>query len=132
MMAHSLSPAVIPSSSARSKLTNNSYYESQLRLGRVCACLQVPHEAPHISIANRRSVALGLVGIVVGVNLGDKSNANAAGKRPPPPPPKEKKDPNVTGLAAKLLASKKRKEAMMEEVARLREKGKTIVPPPSE
>lgn len=33
-----------------------------------------------------------------------------------PPPPEEKKDPNVTGLAAKVVASKKRKEAMKDTI----------------
>uniref|UniRef100_M8B1I2 Uncharacterized protein n=1 Tax=Aegilops tauschii TaxID=37682 RepID=M8B1I2_AEGTA len=45
----------------------------------------------------------------------------------PPPPPseeKEKKDPNLSGVQAKVLASRKRKEAMKEAVAKLREKGK--------
>lgn len=63
---------------------------------------------------------------MLGLNLGDKS-ASAA-RRPPPPPPEEKKDPNISGLAAKVLASKKRKEAMKREMAKLREQGKTIVP----
>ena len=53
-------------------------------------------------------------------------SANAAARRPPPPPPEEKKDPSITGLRAKVLASIKRKEAMKEEIARLREKGKPV------
>jgi hypothetical protein len=56
-------------------------------------------------------------------------NANAAARRPPPPPPGEKKDPSISGLQAKVLASKKRKEAMKEEVARLRERGKAVNEP---
>lgn len=74
---------------------------------------------------------MGLSGaLVLGLSLSDKQSASAAG-RPPPPPPKEKKDPNVSGVQAKVLASKRRKEAMKEEVAKLREKGKAINKEPS-
>ncbi|XP_071700817.1 uncharacterized protein [Rutidosis leptorrhynchoides] len=67
-----------------------------------------------------------LVGMVLGLSIvGDKS-ANAAARRPPPPPPTEKKDPNVSGVVAKIMASKKRKEAMKESIAKLREKGKPV------
>ncbi|XP_051118349.1 uncharacterized protein LOC127242723 [Andrographis paniculata] len=72
----------------------------------------------------RRSVALGLGGLVLGLQVGG-GNASAA-RRPPPPPQQEKKDPNVSGVTAKVLASKKRKEAMKESIAKLREKGKPI------
>lgn len=72
-----------------------------------------------------RDVALGLAGVVWGLSIGG-GNAWGAARRPPPPPPEEKKDPNVTGLAAKVLASKKRKEAMKETIAKLRDKGKVI------
>ncbi|KAF5733938.1 hypothetical protein HS088_TW16G00379 [Tripterygium wilfordii] len=73
---------------------------------------------------NRRSVTLSLAAGVVVVGLSGRSEA--AGRRPPPPPAEEKKDPNVSGVQAKVLASKKRKEAMKESVAKLREKGKSI------
>ena len=53
-------------------------------------------------------------------------NASAAGRRPPPPPPKEKQDPSIGALQAKVLASIKRKEAMKEAMAQLRQKGKPI------
>lgn len=66
-----------------------------------------------------------LAGAVLGLNYGERT-ANAAARRPPPPPPEERKDPNVSGVQAKVLASKKRKEAMKESVAKLREKGKAI------
>ncbi|KAI7729798.1 hypothetical protein M8C21_033804 [Ambrosia artemisiifolia] len=72
-----------------------------------------------------------LIGTVFGLSIvGDKS-ADAAARRPPPPPPteKEKKDPNVSGVLAKVLASKKRKEAMKESIAKLRNKGKPINEP---
>ncbi|KAH7663871.1 hypothetical protein IHE45_14G084600 [Dioscorea alata] len=61
-------------------------------------------------------------------NLHQRSadSANAAARRPPPPPPAEKIDPNMSGVTAKVLASKKRKEAMKAEIAKLREKGKVI------
>ncbi|KAF9606348.1 hypothetical protein IFM89_025016 [Coptis chinensis] len=74
---------------------------------------------------DRRTFMWGLVGVAMGINASDQ-NANAAQKRPPPPPPKEKQDPNVTGVLAKVLASKKRKEALKEAAAKLREKGKPI------
>ena len=47
--------------------------------------------------------------------------ASAASKRrpPPPAPTEEKKDPNVSGVQAKVLASKRRKEAMKEAVAKM-------------
>lgn len=70
-----------------------------------------------------------MVGTLFGLSIvGDKS-ANAAARRPPPPPPTEKKDPNVSGAVAKIIASKKRKEAMKESIAQLRQKGKTINEP---
>lgn len=76
-----------------------------------------------------RAVSLGLAGAVLSLfHVGDPS-ANAAARRPPPPPVdenKEKKDPNVSGVLAKVLASKKRKEAMKQAVAKLREKGKPV------
>ncbi|KAH6778335.1 ion channel protein [Perilla frutescens var. hirtella] len=74
---------------------------------------------------HKRNVAIGLAGVVWGLSIGG-GNAWGAARRPPPPPPTEKKDPNVTGLAAKILASKKRKEAMKESISKLREKGKVI------
>lgn len=59
--------------------------------------------------------------------LNGKEEAMAAARRPPPPPATEKKDPTVSGLQAKVLASKKRKEAMKASMAKLREKGKPVV-----
>lgn len=66
---------------------------------------------------------------MVGLSVDDRNAATAAARRPPPPPPKEKMDPGVTGLTAKVLASKRRKEAMKESMAKLREKGKAIEEP---
>lgn len=68
---------------------------------------------------------MGLASAVLGLTAGSRS-ASAAARRPPPPPPTEKKDPNVSGVIAKVLASKKRKEAMKEAIAKQREKGKAI------
>lgn len=76
-------------------------------------------------------MSLGLAGALVGLNIGDRS-ANAAARRPPPPPPQEKKDPNLSGVQAKVLASKKRKEAMKEFAAKQREKGKPTNQPSQE
>ena len=73
-------------------------------------------------------MTLGLAGAMLSLNVGDQS-ANAAARRAPPPPPEEKKDPNVSGVQAKVLASRKRKEAMKEETAKLRERGKPIKEP---
>ncbi|KAL8487276.1 hypothetical protein ACS0TY_023354 [Phlomoides rotata] len=97
------------------------------RSQKVCACASTDQEK-HV---RRRDVALGLASVVLGLS-NSGGNAWAAARRPPPPPPKEKKDPNVTGLAAKILASKKRKEAMEESIAKLREKGKLVQKPPPE
>ncbi|XP_076923986.1 uncharacterized protein LOC143586306 [Bidens hawaiensis] len=74
-----------------------------------------------------------LVGTVFGLSIvsGNKS-AEAGARQPPPPPPTEKNDLNVSGVLKKVLASKKRKEAMKEAIAELRNKGKAISnePPP--
>lgn len=89
-----------------------------------------PHRDDH---SLRRRTLMGLSGaVMLGLSLSDEENVSVAA-RPPPSPPKEKKDPNVSGVQAKVLASKRRKEAMKEEVAKLRERGKPInkEPPPS-
>jgi hypothetical protein len=77
--------------------------------------------ALHISYL--RSILYGLSTVAIG-SLVSPDNASAAKRRPPPPSPEEKKDPNLSGLQAKLIANKKRKEAMKETVAKLRESGK--------
>lgn len=69
---------------------------------------------------------MGLAGLVWGLSIGGRDAWGAARRPPAPAPPTEKKDPNVTGLAAKILANKKRKEALKESVAKLRDKGKLI------
>lgn len=80
-----------------------------------------------------RTVTLSLAGAMLSLNVGDQRQANAA-RRPPPRPSEEKKDPSVSGVQAKVLASKKRKEAMKQAMAKMREKGKPVdgTSPPSE
>ncbi|KAI5386815.1 uncharacterized protein LOC127107094 [Lathyrus oleraceus] len=95
---------------------------------------QVPHIREDYTLHRRRAL-MGLSGaVVLGLSWREEQSARAAARRPPPPPPKEKKDPNISAVQAKVLASKKRKEALKEEVARLREKGKAVninkEPPP--
>ncbi|KAL1826997.1 hypothetical protein ACET3Z_005409 [Daucus carota] len=84
----------------------------------------------HCRPVQRRAATLGLAGLVLGfIQVGSDRRANAAGKRAPPPPPEEKKDPSINAVTAKVLASKKRKEAMKESIAKLKEKGKLIDQP---
>ncbi|KAH9606118.1 hypothetical protein KSS87_007260 [Heliosperma pusillum] len=77
-------------------------------------------------VSRRNVIALGISGVILGTNVGQKNEAWAAARRPPPPPAGEKKDPNVNGVLAKVLASKKRKEAMKEAMAKQRERGKKV------
>ncbi|CAF1927529.1 hypothetical protein HID58_065551 [Brassica napus] len=91
-----------------------------------------PSQTPHIILQvpqiNRRAIVVGLCGALWSWNaLNGKEEAMAAARRPPPPPPKEKNDPTVSGVQAKVLASKKRKEAMKASMAKLRERGKPVV-----
>ncbi|KAH0460945.1 hypothetical protein IEQ34_008520 [Dendrobium chrysotoxum] len=58
------------------------------------------------------------------MGLSASSDEASAKRRRLPPPPTEKKDLNVSGVQAKVLASKKRKEEF-EEISRLRERGET-------
>ena len=74
-----------------------------------------------------RAILCGLIAAGAGAMLGPDIASAASKRRPPPPAPtEEKKDPNVSGVQAKVLASKRRKEAMKEAVAKLREKGKPV------
>ncbi|CAN4104924.1 unnamed protein product [Withania somnifera] len=122
-MAQSLSPTAAATLTSLSTKKNG-----RLSSFRVLAFHQGELDA---NIVSRRSLALGLAGFAVALNA-DNKKANAAARRPPPPPPTEKKDPNVSGVLAKVLASKRRKEAMKESMAKLREKGKPIKSEPSE
>ncbi|KAL6846766.1 hypothetical protein ACP4OV_024214 [Aristida adscensionis] len=74
----------------------------------------------------RRAIFCALIAAGAGAMLGPDIASAASKRRPPTPAPTEKKDPNVSGVQAKVLASRKRKEAMKEEVAKLREKGKPV------
>ena len=86
------------------------------------------HVNQHIDLCFecRNMISWAITGAILGLNVGDK-NAWAAA-RWPPPPPEERKDPNVSGVQAKVLASKKRKEAMKQAMAEQRARGKPIQP----
>uniref|UniRef100_A0A0A9GSS8 Uncharacterized protein n=1 Tax=Arundo donax TaxID=35708 RepID=A0A0A9GSS8_ARUDO len=90
-----------------------------------------PKNSSHFSLGvqcdNRRAFLCGLIAAAAGATLGPEISAAASKRRPPPPAPtEEKKDPNVSGVQSKVLASRKRKEAMKESVAKMREKGKPV------
>ncbi|ESR55432.1 hypothetical protein CICLE_v10022842mg [Citrus x clementina] len=125
-MAHSLTTAPPTTSTPISTKSNKKLNAPSVCFHRVWACDQHYEQAPDDKLIHRRNVALGLAGAVLGLNVTGDRNANAAARRPPPPQPEEKKDPNVSGVQAKVLASKKRKEAMKQAVAKLREKGKPV------
>ncbi|KAF8082458.1 hypothetical protein N665_0824s0006 [Sinapis alba] len=115
-MTHSLSP-LLPAAHAGSLSSPSPRSRPQTPP----IILQVPQ-------INRRAIVVGLGGAVWSWNAQNgKEEAMAAARRPPPPPPKEKNDPTVSGVQAKVLASKKRKEAMKASIAKLREKGKPVV-----
>ncbi|KAG5561000.1 hypothetical protein RHGRI_004129 [Rhododendron griersonianum] len=121
-MAQTLTKLPAPISTTSRKKT----HFSSLGFQRVWACHhQCPDQAIDHRIVDRRTIALGLAGAVLGLTVNNK-NANAAARRPPPPPPTEKKDLNLSGVQAKVLASKKRKEAMKDATAKLRERGKPV------
>lgn len=103
------------------------------------AALPAPNAAPKKNISSsvlpvgakcdtRRAFLQGVMIAAAGAGtlLGAVDAAPAASKRraPPPAEEKEKKDPNLSGVQAKVLASRKRKEAMKEAMAKMREKGK--------
>ncbi|KAJ4956649.1 hypothetical protein NE237_013432 [Protea cynaroides] len=121
-MAHSITPSPI---STRSATHNTS---PPLKFQRNCVTNPGFNQTLHDKTVTRRVFVCGLTGAALCLNAGQQS-ASAAKRRPPPPPPeekKEKKNPNVSGIQAKILASKKRKEAMEESVAKLRERGKPV------
>ncbi|KAJ1692312.1 hypothetical protein LUZ63_009010 [Rhynchospora breviuscula] len=91
---------------------------------------RIPHLFPSDDgqrqhVYTKREIMYGLSTMAIG-SLVAPDSAKAAKRRPAPPSTEEKKDPNLSALQAKLLASKKRKEAMKDTVAKLRENGKTI------
>nr|XP_010927914.1 uncharacterized protein LOC105049841 [Elaeis guineensis] len=126
-MAHSL----VPPPSATSAISARTQQRSVLAPTRSNGQWNCHHgsAAPQCNrqisqFHQRRVLIYGLVASGIGSLSPD--GANAAQRRPPPPLPEEKKDPSLSGLQAKVLASKKRKEAMKEEMAKLREKGKPV------
>ncbi|KAH0970095.1 hypothetical protein GBA52_022251 [Prunus armeniaca] len=137
-MAHSLAS---PPPATATTTKNISCFQYCVGFQKVRACYHQVSDGANANaharnnrlvINSRRSLGLGLAGALISFNVSDPSPiANAAARRPPPPPAeeKEKKDPNVSGVLAKVLASKKRKEAMKESVAKLRDKGKLIEQP---
>ncbi|PKI33582.1 uncharacterized protein LOC116195006 [Punica granatum] len=127
-MAHSLTPAsatIAPFSTGFTRKTRLPSVVLSVR-AREAEDQGRPCTLSDDKLVHRRNVGLGLAGALLGMVIGGERHAAAAGRRPPPPPPGEKKDPNVSGVQAKVLASKKRKEAMKEEMAKLRQKGKAI------
>ncbi|XP_072990490.1 uncharacterized protein [Typha latifolia] len=126
-MAHSLVPpsatTVMPTSVTQKKIAlpiqravqKNCHLDlSEVQCGKLAT-----------QISHRRNLVYGLIAAGFG-SLWTPENANAAKRRPPPPPTEEKKDPNMSALQAKVFASIKRKEAMKEAMAKLREKGKPV------
>ncbi|XP_008807249.1 uncharacterized protein LOC103719676 [Phoenix dactylifera] len=113
-----MAPSLVPPPSAPSAISARTpRYNGQWNAAPEC-------DKPIARFHRRRVFIYGL--IASGIGSLSPDGANAAQRRPPPPPPEEKKDPSVSGLQAKVLASKKRKEAMKEEMTKLREKGKPV------
>ncbi|KZV48470.1 hypothetical protein F511_18276 [Dorcoceras hygrometricum] len=108
-----------------SRITTTTKHLPTQRFHSVRASSQRSDQVAQGSHFQRRSMALGLGGVVLGLIIRGE-NAKAAARRAPPPPVQEKRDPSVSGLMAKVLASKKRKEAMKDSMTKLREKGKAV------
>ncbi|KAH7547616.1 hypothetical protein FEM48_Zijuj01G0328800 [Ziziphus jujuba var. spinosa] len=131
MMVHPLTPAPAITAATTAAVLNKKtiQFPSLTFQGVAAASTNASVSDDNLS---RRSLMKVSLGIMAGLVLNSDfrgGTANAAARRPPPPPPEEKKDPNVSGVQAKVLASKKRKEAMKESIAKLREKGKAIQEP---
>ena len=75
----------------------------------------------------RNIITIGIVGAV----YGEKKAWAGARRAAPPPTDQEKKDPNISAVQAKVLASRKRKEAMKQAMAKQRERGKKVIEQPS-
>ncbi|KAF8701118.1 hypothetical protein HU200_033773 [Digitaria exilis] len=131
-MAHAMSPLsttqnpnITPRTGPKSPSLKNSI---NLSLGAKCDTRSLPLNFDVLPLAGHCCAALIAAG--AGAVMGPDIASAASKRRPPPPAPtapmEEKKDPNVSGVLAKVLASKKRKEAMKEAVAKLREKGKPV------
>ncbi|KAI3967094.1 hypothetical protein MKW92_050262 [Papaver armeniacum] len=130
-MAHSLASSLQLSVAAFSTRTSKQRNYQCVKFQRIRCDHQTPNHqtldstSETQSAIGRRILVGGFTGAILSLNVGNQT-ANAAQRRPPPKPPAEKKDPNVSGVTAKVLASMKRKEAMKEAVAKLRERGKKI------
>ncbi|CAI0396927.1 unnamed protein product [Linum tenue] len=128
MMVRSLMATAAPNSSAAAiSISNGGNHNAAAATPPLPSQSQVvvPQSSRHSSIT-RRSMGLSLMGGLVGLKFVLPEGADAAARRPPPSPPAEKKDPNISGVQAKILASKKRKEAMKDLVSKLREQGKGL------
>ncbi|XP_022998742.1 uncharacterized protein LOC111493312 [Cucurbita maxima] len=130
-MAHSLS-SISATANATAARFSNPRCSTCLRLPNLQARSHACNQTARTHLISRRNAALILTGAMLGLNNVVVQSAEAAARRPPPPPPQEKKDPNLSGVQAKVLASRKRKEAMKEAMAKLRERGKAVDQPPPE
>ncbi|KAG2721846.1 hypothetical protein I3843_02G084900 [Carya illinoinensis] len=124
-MAHSLTPAPLPATVPISTASRDKSQCPSLGFQRVWLCHQGCDGDLDYKLVHRRAVTLGIAGAVLGLNVSNRSGS-AAARRPPPPSPEERRDPNLSGVQVKVLASKKRKEAMKEAVGKLRERGKPV------
>ncbi|XP_057546806.1 uncharacterized protein LOC130825544 [Amaranthus tricolor] len=80
-----------------------------------------------VNHSRRNIITIGIVGAV----YGEKKAWAGARRAAPPPTDQEKKDPNISAVQAKVLASRKRKEAMKQAMAKQRERGKKVIEQPS-
>ncbi|XP_031474864.1 uncharacterized protein LOC116247055 [Nymphaea colorata] len=120
----------LPSSTATSALVASTKRNrpAAAGLGRIQCARSLPSST---SLArdgkyepSRRVLTWGAIGTLLSLSVTE--NASAAKRRPPAQEETPKNDPNVSGVQAKVLASKKRKEAMKEAMAKLRERGKPV------
>ncbi|CAN1146467.1 hypothetical protein LINPERPRIM_LOCUS6613 [Linum perenne] len=121
MIAHSLTPqnsSVTAAASVNGATNNNINNTAAAAASTGIQPFQVALAQP----STRRCISIGLLGGLMGLHMAGPNIAEAAARRPPPAPStEEKKDPNISGVQAKVLASKKRKEAMKQYVAKLKE-----------
>ncbi|CAN1847892.1 hypothetical protein LINPERHAP1_LOCUS38709 [Linum perenne] len=121
MIAHSSVTAAASVNGA----TNNNINNSAAAAAQTPTVIQ-PFQVALAQPSTRRCISIGLLGGLMGLHLEGPNIAEAAARRPPPAPStEEKKDPNISGVQAKVLASKKRKEAMKQYVAKLKEQVNT-------
>ncbi|CAO2821764.1 unnamed protein product [Amaranthus hypochondriacus] len=86
-----------------------------------------------VNHSRRNIITIGVVGTIFGINNGEKKAWAGARRAPQPEAARdvEKKDPNMSAVQAKVLASRKRKEAMKQAMAKQRERGKKVIEKPS-